>query len=168
MFRLAVTSSALHCVTDAEDTQLAAGRAGEGGDVKQTCRVFVCVCVCVLVFLCVQPYQSCSPIYTSTSTCLCPNLDLAAFSAGRPARCERSMRGPAPSVLIRQRHVWIVRFRNTSVSALRLLSVKMDPLIYLQNSPPSLCLKLSPSSANNEHLGKRRKTGKWTDHGSVS
>lgn len=71
MFRLAVTSSALHCVTDAEDIQLVTGQRGRGecGDVKQTCSVCVCVCGWTLV-------------YTPTSTCFCPNLHLALFSVG--------------------------------------------------------------------------------------
>lgn len=41
LFRLAVASSGLHCVTDAEDTQLAEGQEGASEDIKQTC--YVCV-----------------------------------------------------------------------------------------------------------------------------
>lgn len=58
MFRLAVTSPAPQCVTDAEDTQLA---TGQGGAWRREADL---QCVCVLVFLCVQPYQSCALPYT--------------------------------------------------------------------------------------------------------
>lgn len=58
MFRLAVASSALQCVTDAEDTQLATGRGG----VWRREADLQCV-----VFLCVQPYQSCAPPHTVNS-----------------------------------------------------------------------------------------------------
>lgn len=47
LFRLAVASSGLQCVTDAEDTQLAKGQGGGevSKDIKQTCCVCVCVCL---------------------------------------------------------------------------------------------------------------------------
>lgn len=53
-------------------------------------------------------------------------------------------------------------FRNTSVSALRLLSVRTDPYIYFQNAPPSLCLPLPllSSSANSQHQNNRGRTEK--------
>lgn len=41
LFRLAVASSGLQCVTDAEDIQLAKGQGGVFKDVKQTC--YVCL-----------------------------------------------------------------------------------------------------------------------------
>lgn len=80
MFRLAVASSA-PSVCDRYRGPTAGKRArGECGDVKQTCSTCVHVCF----------NQSCAlPIYAPTYTCLCPNLHLAAFSAGR-----RAARGP--------------------------------------------------------------------------
>lgn len=76
MFRLAVTSSVLQCVTDAEDTQLATGHR-ECGDVKQTCRF----CVCLSLAACSAPSIPCSPTYTSMSMSFCPILHLDVFSA---------------------------------------------------------------------------------------
>lgn len=78
MFRLAVASSALQCVTDAEDTQLATGQ----GRVWRCEADLLCVRVCVCVFLCVERYQSCALPYTLprlrafVRTCIWPHFQL--------------------------------------------------------------------------------------------
>lgn len=147
MFRLAVTSSALQCVTDAEDHSWQQGI----GSVEMWSRP--AVCVCVLVLLRVQAYQSCALPHTHPRPHLCAFVLSCIWTYFR--HVKRSKKGPATSVLIKHQHVWTVCFSNTSVSALRLLSVRMDPHIYLQSFPPSLCLplpRLSPSSANSQHL----------------
>lgn len=145
MFRLAVASSALECVTDAEDTQLATGRGG----------VWRCEadlqCVSACVFSSINPVLS--QLNSHVFVPLCEPASGHVFCLS--ASSERSVKGPVTPVLIRPWHVWTVCFRNTSASALRLLSVRIDPHIYLQNSPPSLCLPfplLCPSSANRQYL----------------
>lgn len=53
-------------------------------------------------------------------------------------------------------------FRNALATALRLLSVRMDPQIYLQNSPPSLSLPLPllpVSIYSRMTVGKKSKAG---------
>ncbi|KAK1897212.1 hypothetical protein KUDE01_016749, partial [Dissostichus eleginoides] len=82
MFRLAVTSWALQCVTDAEDTQLAAGQGGYCGDVKQTCTLSILR----------------SAIHTPTSTCLYPNLPSFV-----PVAEQREVHEKASAVPIHQR-----------------------------------------------------------------
>lgn len=62
MFRLAVTSSALQCVTDAEDTQLATGQGG----VRRREADLQCVCLSLPVCSALSILRS--PIYTPTST----------------------------------------------------------------------------------------------------
>lgn len=55
MFRLAVASSALQCVTDAEDTQLATGRGGvlrREADLQR-----VCLPVCSALSILLLPYK---------------------------------------------------------------------------------------------------------------
>lgn len=63
MFRFGVASSALQCVTDPEDTQLATGE-GECGDVKQTRSV--CLPVCSASSILCTPTQ-CSHVYMRLS-----------------------------------------------------------------------------------------------------
>lgn len=129
MFRLAVASSALQRVTDTEDTHLGTGRGG------------VWRCEADLQFVSSCTFSSISFLLSYSILHLCTFNQICIWSHFVPVgKWGKVCEGPETPTLIRLWHDSTVCFSNISASALRLLSVRMDPHIYLQNASPSLCL----------------------------
>lgn len=119
---------------------------------KQTFSVCVCLLLCLVLLI--QP----SPVYTPTSQLLTKPASGLIFC------CSRA-RGQWRPYWLGNGMFELGVFRNTSVSALRLLSVRTDPYIYFQNAPPSLCLPLPllSGSANSQHQNNRGRTEIWRE-----
>lgn len=147
MFRLAVTSWDLQCVTHAEDTQTGS-RARRSVD---TWSSLECMRVSSFVF---------SPINSAISRIHSHVSELLTKPASGLIFCCSRARGQWRPYWLGNGMFELGVFRNTSVSALRLLSVRTDPYIYFQNAPPSLCLPLPllSSSANSQHQNNRGRT----------